>query len=53
MGQMAAQVVGLSLFLLRAFSAAVTAVGGKITGSEGRILRVIHRLRLHPVSTSK
>ena len=32
MGQLAAQAVGLSLFLLLAFSAAVTAVGGRSQG---------------------
>ena len=54
MGQMAAQVEGLSLFLLLAFCARGRDCRGRsLRGSEGRILRAIHRLRLHPVSTSK
>ena len=52
MGQMAVQVVGLSLFLVLVFCVAVTALG---EGSEGPKAEStgIHCLRSHPVSTSK
>ena len=52
MGQMAVQVVGLSLFLVLVFCMAVTAAGEGSECPKAEFMD-IHCLRLHPVSTSK